>query len=249
MLKVQQRQRVESAQSIMLGEEAGSDKINLFYQNMCQELHKQQRRAESSMRHRSAQDTGKKSATEQMKLALRREQTDFILPARPMSRNPLLQQPPLNIQKKKKAPNYSSKERQILNWAFKKFEEERRFVKKEPKNRFKHEFWFEKDDDVLQGAECNKHINLADYDDEQADADFFRKHRSNAVTGKTDIARNRYSSHLDRCLIDLSRKRFKILAMKEFQKKSFVQNQLRKSDSMPGLRFILKLFFYIITDF
>ena len=96
--------------------------------------------------------------------------------------------------------------------------------------------WFEKDEDVLQGAKCNEHINLAEYDDEQADADFYRKHRSNAVTGKTDIARNRISSQLDRCLIDLSRKRFKILAMKEFHKKTFVQNQLRKSDSMPGLR-------------
>ncbi len=100
----------------------------------------------------------------------------------------------------------------------------------------KHEIWFETDEDILEGAECNKHIDLNEYEDAQGDSDFYRKHRNNAATAKTDIARNRYSQQLDFGLMDLARKRFKVLALMDYQKKTFVQNQLRKSNEMPGLR-------------
>ncbi len=133
MLQVSERQRVASAQSLMLGEEASSNKLNLFYANMRHQLASRQKRAGSA-----TIPTKGTSATEQLKLALRREQSDFALPPRAVSRNPLLQAAPLNIAKKKKAASYSNKERLILALAFKKFEDERRAARREPK-KMRHE--------------------------------------------------------------------------------------------------------------
>jgi len=118
--------------------------------------------------------------------------------------------------------------------AFKKFDADAKTEKKDLRK--KHEIWFETDEDILGGAECNKHIDLNEYEDAQGDSDFYRKHRNNATTAKSDIARNRYSQQLDFGLMDLAKKRFKVLALMDYQKKSFVQNQLRKSNEMPGLR-------------
>ena len=54
--------------------------------------------------------------------------------------------------------------------------------------------------------------------------------------GKIDIEMNRHSKQLDGRLVDLSRERFKTICMLEYKKHEFVKKQLRKSESLPGLR-------------
>ena len=134
---------------------------------------------------------------------------------------------------------YSAREKSILDWAFKKFQYEE--SKKNDKNnfcRYKHDFWFDEDEEILKGAEANKNVNLADYDDPQGDHDFYRKYRNVTNTGKIDIEMNRHSKQLDSQLVDLSRERFKTIGMLEYKKHEFVKKQLRKSESLPGLRLV-----------
>ena len=156
---------------------------------------------------------------------------DFRLKSAPISKSNM------NYNIKNSTIRYSAREKSILDWAFKKFQYEE--SKKNLKNfscRYKHDFWFDEDEEILKGAEANKNVNLADYDDPQGDHDFYRKYRNVTNTGKIDIEMNRHSKQLDGRLVDLSRERFKTICMLEYKKHEFVEKQLRKSESLPGLR-------------
>lgn len=63
-----------------------------------------------------------------------------------------------------------------------------------------------------------------------------------AVIQKSDIERNLRQKLFETELIDLSKARFKTLEMMEYQKKLFIERQLKKAKSLPGLlRYILFL--------
>ncbi len=111
--------------SIMLGEEAGSNKINLYYENLCHQLEKQKG----------------KDSLKAPKIELRRAKTDFlVLPKSalskaslqesssrpgsnlrsairlPTSRNPLLIAPPIVRPKKNTSIRYSAREKLVIDW-------------------------------------------------------------------------------------------------------------------------------------
>jgi hypothetical protein len=56
-----------------------------------------------------------------------------------------------------------------------------------------------------------------------------------AIIQKTDIERNLRAKLFERELIDLSKARFKKLEMMDYQKKLFIEKQLKKAKSLPGL--------------
>lgn len=103
--------RSESRGSLLLGEEANSNKINLFYENMRQQLDRQ-------VTKEILQAEKKKIPSDNSKpklLTMRREKTDFIrLPV--SKKNPLLTPTPIVRPKKHSTIRYSAREKLIIDW-------------------------------------------------------------------------------------------------------------------------------------
>ena len=138
---------------------------------------------------------------------------------------------------------YNSREKNILDWAFKKQNNhelidkpKKTSLSRERQNKSANRVWFVEDDENLDEEEIKKNIDLAEYDDPQGDSDFYRKHRRSANVSKVESAKNIINKQLDAKLIDLSRERYKIIGNLDYQKKEFVRKQLAKSESLPGLR-------------
>ena len=67
-----------------------------------------------------------------------------------------------------------------------------------------------------------------------------------AVITKSDIERNLRLKLFESELIDLSKARFKTLEMMDYQKRLFIERQLRKAKSLPGLLRCVLFFTFII---
>ena len=134
---------------------------------------------------------------------------------------------------------FSNKEKDIKEWAFKKNRIATK--KREPsqqddlniaKLRYGHHFWFDEVDELNQNIED---VDLAQLENEDEDAEFYRNHRS-ANVNKALNQKNFTSKILDTKLIDLSKQRFKDIRQLEFQKKIFARKQLKKAKGLPGLK-------------
>lgn len=151
----------------------------------------------------------------------------------------------------------SIKEKQILDWAFKKFydEQEARNSTKINSDRSNNsaesksskDSWYDDDVDDLIDSNYKNKINLSDYDDIDAENEFLRKYRNTTINNKNDMEKTFQAKLLDAKLLDLSKERHKILNLLEYQKKLFIRKQLFKAKSLPGLRLIIFTNFCIIT--
>ena len=133
------RHHNDRPESIMLGEEAGSNKINLFYANMCHQLEKQKTQDSLKVsRNVSTAKTGlrgsktefivlQKSAAPKPDLKLTAvtrpnsvKNVDVGLPRsasrKPSSKNPLLIAPPSVRPKKNTSIRYSAREKLVIDW-------------------------------------------------------------------------------------------------------------------------------------
>lgn len=136
------------------------------------------------------------------------------------------------------------RERQVQEWAFKKlnindllksseFSDKDRISSQRSKK--SKEFWLDDDDFWMSGSP--RQIDLAEYDDADQEAEFYRKHRNSGMySSKADAEKNLLYKMLDSRLMDLSKDRFKVLGYLDYQKKLFIKKQLLKSKSLPGLK-------------
>jgi len=224
---------------ILLGEEASSNRVELYFENKKNLL----------KTHFEQKNKQKQNKTKQRSPFIKstyQHQFPKTAPARLEKHSNLLREVTAlqsNSAHQSKSIRFSTREKLIMDWAFKRFEmletdqEElmkREKLKKKKKTRFDHEFWFEKDEEYLNGAPLNAHINLNDDANEKDNFDFYRTNKT--VTTKIDIDINRIIKQHDNRLIKLSKERYKTLGGLDYEKKKFVTNQLIKSESLPGLR-------------
>lgn len=105
--------RSDSRGSLLLGEEANSNKLNLFYENMRQQLDRQANKDNLKIENKSFPSDNKKPKM----LNMRREKTDFIrLPVSASKKNPLLTPTPIVRPKKHSTIRYSAREKLIIDW-------------------------------------------------------------------------------------------------------------------------------------
>lgn len=224
---------------ILLGEEASSNRVELYFENKKNLLKTHFEQKNKQQQNKSKQRSPFIKSTYQ-------HQFPKTAPARLEKHSNLLREVTAlqsNSAHQSKSIRFSTREKLIMDWAFKRFEmletdqEElmkREKLKKKKKTRFDHEFWFEKDEEFLNGAPLNAHINLNDDANEKDNFDFYRTNKT--VTTKIDIDINRIIKQHDNKLIKLSKERYKTLGGLDYEKKKFVTNQLIKSESLPGLR-------------
>jgi hypothetical protein len=224
---------------ILLGEEASSNRVELYFENKKNLLKTHFEQKNKQQQNKSKQRSPFIKSTYQ-------HQYPKTAPARLEKHSNLLREVTAlqsNSAHQSKSIRFSTREKLIMDWAFKRFEmletgqEElmkREKLKKKKKTRFDHEFWFEKDEEFLNGAPLNAHINLNDDANEKDNFDFYRTNKT--VTTKIDIDINRIIKQHDNKLIKLSKERYKTLGGLDYEKKKFVTNQLIKSESLPGLR-------------
>lgn len=225
------------SRSMLLGEEAGSDRLALYYENQKNLIKVHFEKKKQKLKPLNTKNEQQKTLTLPKTAPARLEQKPNLLKEVSM----------LNLSSVRNSSiRYSAREKIIMEWAFKRFDDEvevkkAAIEKQKTKTRFDHEFWFEDDTDTLKGAIGNKDIDLSDADIKNTNSlDFYRTNRR-AVTTKTDIEINRHTKQLDVKLIDLSKERYKILGVLDYEKKKFVRHQLLKSESLPGLRSFLIL--------
>lgn len=135
----------------------------------------------------------------------------------------------------------SNKQKDIKEWAFKKLKlEQNQKGSEEPKSsnqnltklKYGHQFWYDEVDELNQNTDD---VDLAQLENEDEDAEFYRNHRS-ANLNKALNQRNFTNKLLDAKLIDLSKQRFKDAKNLSFQKKIFARHQLYKAKTLPGLK-------------
>lgn len=148
----------------------------------------------------------------------------------------------LLILKKNALLTSSNKQKDIKEWAFKKLkfeenqsnleQEQNRSTKNLTQLKYGHQFWYDEVDELNQNTED---VDLAQLENEDEDAEFYRNHRS-ANLNKALNQKNFTNKLLDAKLIDLSKQRFKDAKQLSYEKKIFARHQLDKAKTLPGLK-------------
>ena len=242
------------SRSIILGEEASSNRTELYYENQKNLLraHFERKKQKSNQlpisilksplhKQQSHQPVSSKSFPKTAPPRLETASASKQLAPKTIQRPSLIKEvSALSNSSRNSSIRYSAREKTIIEWAFKRFEEEidlekiEKEKKKKKSGRFVHQFWYENDEEILNGSSVQNSISLNE-STEKDDFDFYRTNRK-AVTTKTDIEINRQSKQLGTRLIDLSKERYKVIGILDYEKKKFVRNQMLKSESLPGLR-------------